>query len=59
MKRDVMWRKRSQDMRNVRCICDGEMDISNGQLHTWVGGVNPGVVSMTTMGVDEITEERT
>lgn len=46
-------------MRNVRCICDGEMDISNGQLHIWVGGVNPGVVSMTTMGVDEITEERT
>lgn len=49
----------SQDMRNVRCLCDGEMDISNGQLHMWVCGVNPGVVSVKAMGIDEITEERT
>lgn len=53
-KSDVEEEEWSQDMLNVRCLCDGEMGTSNRQLHTQVYGIHLGVVSLKAMGVDEI-----
>lgn len=37
-------KEQNQDMLNMRwrCLLDGEMGISNRQLHVWVCGINLG-----------------
>lgn len=50
--------EQTQDMLNVRCLWEGEMGISNRQLHMWVCGINLGVVSIKTVAIDEITSAK-